>query len=65
MSDLMKQIRNVPDYAYEQRYWVYREHNGQRWFWGAWDDSRMAIKSATKVCGFVLDTREEVANDAE
>ena len=50
-------INNVPRYALELRYWVYREVDGKRWFFGAWDDSRKAIDAATKERGWVFDAQ--------
>lgn len=54
---MQEEIKNVPPYAKNHRYWVYREVDGERWFWGAWDDSRGAIEAATNIRGYVYDTK--------
>ena len=39
-------VMNVPDYAYHHRFWVVTPHNGDLWFWGAWDEFDECSKEA-------------------
>lgn len=50
-------IHNVPRYALNHRFWVYREVDGKRWFFGAWDEANKAIDVATTERGWVFDTQ--------
>ena len=52
-------IQNVPKYALSYRFWVYREVDGKRWFFGAWNEANKAIDVATKERGWVLDTQTQ------
>lgn len=48
-------IHNIPAYAYDYRYIVYRVVDGDRWFWGAWNDRDAALQAAAEVGGEVAD----------
>ena len=48
-------IENLPEYAYQYRYIVYRKVNGHIWFWGAYDDAGEACEVAKAVDGYVHD----------
>ena len=50
-------VNNVPAYAYDHRYIVARECDGEFWFWGAWDDLQTAQGVATEISGTVIETR--------
>ena len=51
----MKEINNVPQYAHEYRFIVYRVVDGERYFWGAWNDSGKAVTAAKEIGGEVMD----------
>lgn len=38
-------VLNVPEYAYNHRFWLVTPHNGDLWFWGAWDEFEKCIDS--------------------
>ncbi len=38
-------VFNVPEYALKLRFWVVTVHNGELWFWGAWETSEEAVKN--------------------
>ena len=38
-------ILNVPEYAHNYRFWVVTPHNGDLWFWGAWNDFEKCSKN--------------------
>ena len=48
-------IENLPEYAYQYRYIVYRDADGQHWFWGAYSDAGEACEVAKAIDGYVLD----------
>lgn len=51
-------IKNVPQYAHEYRFIVYRIVNGECWFWGAWNDAGKAVSAAKDIGGEVMDRGE-------
>ena len=48
-------IETLPKYAYQYRYIVYRDADGQSWFWGAYSDAGEACEVAKYIDGYVLD----------
>lgn len=55
----IEKIENLPEYAYQYRFIVYRDADGQHWFWGAYSDSRKACEVTKTVDGYVFDRGEE------
>lgn len=51
-------INRMPLYAAEYKYIVYREVNGQNWFYGAYNDVNKAAQVATEISGFVVERGE-------
>lgn len=49
------EIKNTPPYAASYRFIVYRICDGERWFWGAWNDGGKAAQAAAEVGGLVYD----------
>ena len=42
----MKFVKNVPNYAYNHKYWVCTNVNHTLWFFGAWDTEEEAYEVA-------------------
>ena len=51
----IEKIENLPEYAYQYRFIVYRDADGQKWFWGAYSDAGKACEVAKTVDGYVFD----------
>ncbi|MDE5559012.1 MAG: hypothetical protein K2J32_15210 [Ruminococcus sp.] len=51
-------INNMLDYADSKRYIVARTHNGELYFWEAWDEKAEAKKAANEICGVVVENPE-------
>lgn len=51
-------INNVPAYARDKAYIVYREVDGEAWYWGAWDDPMKAAIQAAEVHGGSVEASE-------
>ena len=51
----IEKIENLPEYAYQYRFIVYRDADGQHWFWGAYSDAGKACEVAKTVDGYVFD----------
>lgn len=51
----MTTIHNVPNYAYHYIYIVYREVEGENWFYGAYDNSAKAEAVAEEIGGFIYE----------
>lgn len=52
----IEKIENLPEYAYQYRYIVYRMENCHHyWFWGAYSDAGEACEAAKAIDGYVLD----------
>ena len=51
----IEKIENLPEYAYQYRFIVYRGTDGQQWFWGAYSDAGKACEVAKTVDGYVFD----------
>jgi hypothetical protein len=49
------EIKNTPPYAADYRFIVYRICDGERWFWGAWNDGGKAAQAAAEIGGLVWD----------
>lgn len=46
MGEDEPEVFNVPEYAMEYPFWVAREVDGERWFWGAYatrEDAQQAV----------------------
>lgn len=39
-------VKNVPNYAYEYKFWVCTLYNHELWFFGAWNDRDKAYDYA-------------------
>ena len=48
-------IKNLPDYAEQHRFIVYRSVSGEAWFWGAYDDAGEACEAARDIDGYIYD----------
>lgn len=48
-------INRMPSYAAEYKYIVYREVNGQNWFYGAYNDVTKAASVAAEIRGYVVE----------
>lgn len=48
-------INRMPSYAVEYKYIVYREVNGQNWFYGAYNDVTKAAGVAAEIRGYVVE----------
>lgn len=48
-------INRMPSYAVEYKYIVYREVNGQNWFYGAYNDVTKATSVAAEIRGYVAE----------
>ena len=46
-------INNLPDYAAEYKFIVYRVVDGEKWFWGAYNDYGRAMYAAGEIGGKV------------
>ena len=53
-------INNIPDYAKEKKYIVYREVNDENWFYGAFNDLCKAAMSAGAVNGRLVENDEKI-----
>jgi DNA-binding ferritin-like protein (Dps family) len=51
---MLDKIKNLPEYAYSCEAIVYREVDGELWFWGATDNDDLAIKMAEEIGGKVF-----------
>ena len=51
----IEKINNLPEYAYQHRFIVYRTADGQKWFWGAYDDAGKALEAAVDIDGYIHD----------
>lgn len=49
------EIKNLPDYAAQYRFIVYRTADGVKWFWGAFDDAGKACEAACDIDGYIWD----------
>ena len=47
-------IKNLPAYAADYRFIVYRVVDGEKWFYGAYNDMRKAYDVAAMVEGYVV-----------
>lgn len=47
-------IHNFPDYAWNHRIVVCRDVDGEKWFWGAYDDLVEAGETAGKIQGMCV-----------
>ena len=54
----MTNINNLPDYAYDYRYIVARECEGELWFWGAYDGYMTAVFAAEDIHGVVVTNKQ-------
>ena len=46
-------INNLPNYAKDYKFIVYTEVNGEKWFYGAYNDAQWAREVAAMVEGYV------------
>jgi hypothetical protein len=51
---MLDKIKNLPEYAYSYEAIVYREVDGELWFWGVTDNDDLAIKMAEEIGGKVF-----------
>ena len=49
------EIKNMPDYAKNEPFIVYRVVSGEAWFYGAYDDFEKANHAACEVGGVVME----------
>ena len=49
-------VYNVPQYAYEDRFIVAREYDGEFWFWGSYPNIREATNVAWEIGGEGFET---------
>lgn len=53
-------INNVPVYAKEKKYIVYREVNDENWFYGAFNDINKAAMSAGAINGRLAENDDRI-----
>jgi hypothetical protein len=60
MSDktLVDNIYNIPEYAKDHKYIVFRLLDGDDFFWGAYDNLDRAIHIANTIDGYIVKTSE-------
>lgn len=56
-------IRNLPIYASDYKYIVANIVDGERWFWGAYDDVTMAGLAARELHDGVIYETGQIDND--
>lgn len=47
-------INNLPEYANNYKFIVVRIVDGERWFWGAFNDYQRAINVAIEIDGVIV-----------
>ena len=50
----MLNINNIPSYAFAHKFLVYREVDGEYWFYGAYSDGEKAQATAHEINGLLL-----------
>lgn len=53
---MLTEIKNAPEYAFNKKFVVARECDGDLWFYAAFDDVDKAISCAMEVNGEVIPT---------
>lgn len=54
-------VNNVPDYAKNYKYIVYREASDRSfWFWGAFDDAKEAFRIAKEIDGALCSVTDDL-----
>lgn len=56
MKEKLK-VYNLPDYAWENKFIVYRSVDGKAWFWGAYNEVSEAQKAADEIHGYIEEVR--------
>lgn len=51
-------INNLPNYAKDHRFIVYRVVNGEAWFWGAYDEVSEASNAMMDIDGCIVETEK-------
>ena len=51
-------INNMPNYAKEHKYIVYRVVDGEAWFWGAYDEVHEAGAAMLDIAGCMIETEK-------
>lgn len=52
-ENLNSMINNLPKNYTDYKYVVYREVDGEKWFWGMWDDFKLAQDAAKDIDGYI------------
>lgn len=47
-------INNMSEYGRGKKFIVFREHDGENWYYGAWDDFDKALNEAVEIGGQVV-----------
>lgn len=51
-------INNMPDYAYNHKFIVYRVVDGENWFYGAYDDVSKAMAAMVFCGGMIAEVKD-------
>lgn len=52
-ENLNSMINNLPKNYTDYKYVVYREVDGENWFWGMWNDFKLAQDAAKDIDGYI------------
>ena len=51
-------IKNMPSYAWDYQFIVYRTVNGEKWFWGAYSEVSKALCAMQEIGGSIADVKD-------